>query len=258
MPIRTQEFQCELMVADFYLPAFHLLAIASIVVLIAAGMQTATGMGFGMIAAPLLMLLDRAFAPAPILIMGMVVSLVGAFKDKKSLVKSEVIGGLGGRIIGMLCAVALISILPDRRSFMLVFGIVILIAVIIAGFGRRIAFTLRNLWLLSVISGTMGTITSVGAPPMALLYQGQPAAKIRGTLNAFFFFGCVVGLIGLFISGLLAPRHLVIALVLLVPMLVGMRIAIRFRTDDTRLLSAILLSVSGLAAIMLIFQALPF
>lgn len=41
------------------------------------------------------------------------------------------------------------------------------------------------------MSGAMATLTSVGAPPMGLLYQRSSFGHVRATLNAFFLFGAL-------------------------------------------------------------------
>lgn len=230
--------------------------VAGVVVAFAALMQMATGMGFGMIAAPLLVLADPVFAPAPILIMGLAVASAGAFRERRHLVNSELIGGLGGRVIGMGFAVFLITLLPGQNAYMIVFGSIILVAVLLAASGWKVPFNQPNLWSLSIVSGLMGTITSVGAPPMALLYQGQAPSKIRPTLNAFFFFGSVVGLVGLFTADLLTPAHPLVAALLFVPMLAGMWLSRWFSTDDPKRLSVVLLALSGGAAALLVFRGI--
>jgi hypothetical protein len=40
----------------------------------------------------------------------------------------------------------------------------------------------------------MGTASSVGGPPVALVYQDAPGAQMRATLSAFFLFGTLVSL----------------------------------------------------------------
>ena len=51
------------------------------------------------------------------------------------------------------------------------------------------------------MSGLMGTLTSVGGPPMALVYQREQAATLRSTLAGFFLFGATWSLITLAVTG---------------------------------------------------------
>ena len=122
--------------------------------------------------------------------------------------------------------------------------------------GKPVAFTLANHWALSTLSGLMGTITSVGAPPMAILYQGQRPEKIRPTLNALFFAGCVIGLVSLGLAGRLMMEHLVLSAIILPGVFAGIWLARYFRTDSAKKLSAVMLIVSGAAAAVLILKGL--
>ncbi len=159
------------------LPSVVHMLIAMLVVFGAASLQISTGMGFGMISAPLLALLDPVFAPIPILMIGLVIAASGAWPERSNIVPAEIWTGFGGRCVGMLLAVGLLFMFTDRSAFMLLFGTVTLAAIAIRAFGRKVAFNLRNHAALSTVSGLMGTITSVGAPPMAILYYGQPAQR---------------------------------------------------------------------------------
>ena len=47
------------------------------------------------------------------------------------------------------------------------------------------------------LSGFMGTIVSIGGPPIALLYQNESGPSLRGTLSAFFVVGVALAIIGL-------------------------------------------------------------
>jgi hypothetical protein len=67
----------------------------------------------------------------------------------------------------------------------------------------------------------MGTISSVGGPPMALLYQHSGAAKLRATLAAYFVFGVVFSLVALHSVGRFGWLELKMALLLTPGMLGG-------------------------------------
>lgn len=213
-------------------------------------------MGFGMVAAPLLALIHPLLSPAPIMMVGIVVALWGAWRERGNIATQEIVAGVGGRIIGSSMALSLLLVFSDQNSFYVLFGALILAAVLLTSLGKRVAFTLTNHWMLSTISGLMGTITSVGAPPMAILYQGQRPDKVRPTLNALFFTGCVVGLISLGLAGRLAAMHLVLSAIILPGVLAGIWLARYFRTDSAKKLSAVMLVVSGAAAAVLILKGL--
>jgi hypothetical protein len=54
----------------------------------------------------------------------------------------------------------------------------------------------------AAIAGVMGTATSIGGPPMALVWQGHQGSRLRGTMSAFFMIGSAVSLVSLGVAGL--------------------------------------------------------
>jgi len=66
---------------DLLPPISHLLA-ATLIVFAAASLQISTGMGFGMIAAPLLVLIDPVFAPVPVPLTGLMLAFRGAWPER--------------------------------------------------------------------------------------------------------------------------------------------------------------------------------
>ena len=75
------------------------------------------------------------------------------------------------------------------------------------------------------MSGVMGTLTSVGGPPMALVYQREKAATLRSTLAGFFLFGASLALLALAVSGELNKRQVVDGFLLLPGLLVGLALS---------------------------------
>ena len=49
--------------------------------------------------------------------------------------------------------------------------------------------------LAGIASGLMGTITSSGAPPLAIVMQNVAPATLRATLSCVFFFGAILSLV---------------------------------------------------------------
>jgi uncharacterized membrane protein YfcA len=67
--------------------------------------------------------------------------------------------------------------------------------------GWRIRLTIWALLGAGALSGFMGTIASVGGPPMALLYQDSSGERLRSTMSGFFIFGTLISLVGLMLAG---------------------------------------------------------
>jgi hypothetical protein len=163
---------------------------------------------------------------------------------------------VAGRATGVIGATLVLASVADPKLFMLVFGGLILLALLLSLSGWQLPFSRRNLFGMANLSGFMATITSVGAPPMALLYQGRPAGEARPTLSAFFALGGMVSLAGLYLSGWAGVRETQAAALLLPPMLVGLYIARRLKGRFDSRYRVALMWMSGFAALLLIFRGL--
>lgn len=231
------------------LAAFFIVGAASIV-------QAGLGMGYGLTAAPLLALIDPHLVPVPTLIIGMVTAGMGGWRERGSIIWPEVGIGIAGRLIGVACGAFMLSHLVDRKAFMLVFGIMVAIAVVLSLGGWRWRFSRVSLVSMGWLSGLMGTITSVGAPPLALIYQDRRPEEARPTLSAFFAIGCAASLAGLALSGWAQLADVYLALAMVPPMLAGVWAARRLGGRlDSRFRPA-LIAISGVAAVVLILRGL--
>ena len=233
-----------------------LLAAILVVVFFASIVQFGLGMGFGIVAAPLLALIDPALVPASTLVIGLTTSALGAWRERDAIVWSEVWTAAVGRLAGVLAASFLLVKLADKSSFMLVFGIMVGLAVLVSSAGWRLPFSRQSLIAMAAVSGLMGTITSVGAPPLAIVYQDRKATDTRPTLAAFFAVGCAISLIGLYAVDRAGIRDFMLALVMLPGMLAGLFASRHLKGRFDERFRPALLAISGMAAIVLIFRGL--
>ena len=153
-------------------------------------------------------------------------------------------------------ATAVLVWISDRKAFSLVFGLMVGLAVILSVAGWRLRFGRASLLSMAAVSGLMGTITSVGAPPLAIVYQDRPAAQARPTLAAFFAIGCVLSLAALYLSGWAGLRDLALALIMVPGMLAGWVIARLLAGRFDRRYRPALLAVAGIAAVILVIRGL--
>ncbi|MGI9353028.1 MAG: TSUP family transporter [Rhizobiaceae bacterium] len=226
------------------------------IVMIASILQISVGMGFGMLAAPMIALIKPEIVPGSILIMGLVVAFSGAWRERQHISAVELKLGIGGRVIGSGMAFVILLLIPSVEVFLILFGLVMLVAVLLTASGIRLSFNNNNLFNLSVVSGLMGTITAVGAPPMAIIYHDRLPNIVRPTLNAFFGAGSVLGIISLSASGWLSLPDLIAAVFFLPAMFIGILIAEPLKSIPTTWLSRILLSLSAAASLLLVARGI--
>ncbi len=233
-----------------------MLLIVWVVVMAAAIVQAGLGMGFGLTSAPLLAVIDPVLVPAPTLLLGLATATWGAFAERKAINWTEVRIAAAARAGGSVLAALVLVQLADQDTFSLVFGLLIALAVLLVITGRRLPFTMVSLSSMGAISGFMGTITSVGAPPLALVYQGRPAATSRPTLAAFFAIGCAISLIVLFANGWADTRDLALALFMSIPMMCGLLVSRRLKGRFDQRYTWWLRGVSAIAACILVYRGI--
>jgi uncharacterized membrane protein YfcA len=103
-------------------------------------------------------------------------------------------------------------------------------------------------------SGAMGTATSIGGPPLALLYQHHEGPVLRATLAVAFAVGTVLSLVGLAIAGAIEPWHIVLAGALLPGLLAGLALSrlLIHRLDGAWLRPAVLSFAAATAVIAIV------
>ena len=122
---------------EFQFLAAAPLALALLTVLVASVVQTSSGIGFGMVAAPILILIDTRLVPGPILLLSLIVSAMAAFRERHDIDYRGLTVALGGRIPGTILAGLTITLIP-ATTFGLVFGTLVLLAVILSVLARSI------------------------------------------------------------------------------------------------------------------------
>lgn len=223
------------------------------VLIVVAGsfVQTAIGFGLAVIAAPLLFFIDPDYVPAPITVAALTLSLANAWRFRHSIsfagLKFAILGRVPGTVAG-----GLLIFWIDQRTLGLWLGVSVLVAVWLS-FGK-VAFrpTRGAMFSAGFLSGFMGTSSSIGGPPMALVLQHQTADFIRANMAAFFIVSCIMSLIMLGFVGRFGERHLLLALPFMPASLLGYWLAMRsvhlITSQMLRYGSLSLCAVAGLAA----------
>jgi uncharacterized membrane protein YfcA len=192
-------------------------------VTLSSGIQRLSGQAFGIVAAPLIALVAPQFLPAGLLLLGITVGLTSTAVDFSA--RAEIIPGFFGRALGAVIAAMIAASITNVDLIAGLTGLAVLIGIALSLSGLRIAIRPVSLIIAGITAGLMGTITAVGAPPMALLYQYEPAKRARAMQNAFFFWGMCVSVLALSWQGLIASKHLIFAASLLPAIVLGLAVS---------------------------------
>jgi len=230
--------------------------IALAVVFAGSLVQGCIGFGLALVAAPVLMLIDPLYVPAPLLIAAFALTLLMSVRERKEIVWSALTWAVAGRIAGSAAAAVLVARLP-ADDLALLFGVLLLLGVALSGAGLSVTPTNRTLLGASILSGLMGTITAAGGPPMALLYQRASGPQLRGMLSTFFLTGTIISLAMLGAAGKFGIAELKAGLLLAPAALLGFIVSARLRGwVDRRALRPLVLAFSGASAVAVIVRSL--
>ena len=222
----------------------------------AAAVQGTVGVGFAMIAVPLLSLVNPDLAPVPQLLVILPITFVMAWREREAMDLKGVGWIIVGRFPGLALGIALLAV-ATQRTLDLFIGVVVLAAVIIVATGFHVRRTPTTKFAAGVTSGTTGVVASIGGPPVALLYSDQEAATVRATLAAVFTIGGSLSTTARVATGNVTAQDVRVALVLFPAVVAGYLVSVRYkdRIPEGTVRTAILI-VSAIAAIALIGRAI--
>jgi uncharacterized membrane protein YfcA len=228
------------------------LVLVTVLVAGAACVQGAAGFGMALLAAPLLTLVDRSFAPAPLVLAVLPLSVLVAQRDWAHLDRKGLAWAIGGRLPGVVLG-AIAAAALSEHTLALVLGLGVLVAVGLSMITARLRPTPGTLVSAGFASGFMGTTTSIGGPPMALVYQRSDGPAFRSTLAIYFAAGALMSLAGLAIAGRVGAHELRLGLLLWPGVVLGFLLSkpLTRYLDDGRT-RPMVLTISAMAALLLI------
>lgn len=223
--------------------------LANLVLAAGACLQGVAGYGIGTLSAPLLFLISPAFLPGVMITNSVLLNVLMLLRNRTSITLRPVRFAVGGSVVGILLASLTLTALTPQ-GFEFTFGALILLAVLLSVVGLKPALSDRNSLIAGGVSGYMGTITAIGGPPMALIYQHETGPRVRANLSAFFVFSSLVTVLALIPAGYVGRSELKLVAVSLPGVVVGFwssRFLIHRLPYDV--LRPIILAIAGLAGV---------
>ena len=231
------------------------LTLSFLVVALAAYVQASVGFAYALLTAPLLQLVAPDLVPGPVLFSSLALSGLTAWREREWLDRRGVSLALIGRIPGALLAGLALGLFATR-TYDVVFGSMIIVATFVSFWGGGVQPTPVALVGAGFASGFMGTLTAVGGPPMALVYQNASGPTLRSTLSAYFAVGSTISIGVLAAAGRFGLNELLLGLAMLPPLAVGFYVSrfTRGRLEGPRL-RPILLSIAALSSLAVVVRA---
>jgi uncharacterized membrane protein YfcA len=231
-------------------------AVIAAAVLVGSVVQSAVGLGVGLVAAPVTALLEPTLMPGALLMVAALMPCLTLVFDHHDIDWRGLLWSLPARVPGTLVGVWVVTALTARELGVAI-GVVVLVAVLVTWRAVTVPVNRATLSAAGFASGITGTATSIGGPPIAIVYQHRPAREIRTTMAVYFLVGATLSLLALLVTGDLTADQAVAALELLPFLALGTVLgALARRTIPAHVVRPAVLVVSSGSALVLLVKTL--
>ncbi|GGD51744.1 sulfite exporter TauE/SafE family protein [Lacimicrobium alkaliphilum] len=200
------------------------LLLINLVLLCGACLQGLLGFGLGLFCAPLLFLIAPEYVPAPMILNALLLTLLISITNREAIDTRLTGFAIVGGTIGVSAAGVLMWWL-DTEHYPLLFGVLIILAVLLSLLGVRPAINRRTNLVAGALSGFMGTTTSAGGAPMGLLYQDAEHSEIKANLSVFFLYINLFGICLLWLTNIAGYSDLLLFLQSIPALLAGLALS---------------------------------
>jgi len=240
-----------------YFSSIEFYSFALILFIIGAITQSAIGIGFGLPAC-FLVLFEPSMVPSCIVLMGTFLAFSNAFLSLKDVVKMDLAYSLSGRVVGSLISIPIISLTIGTKSYLIFFGVLLLITVFLSAKKWNAVANKKNITIAGSCSGFMGTLIGIGGPPMAIVYQNSSAKNVVATLNMFFGIGALFSVFLLIYIDLINFREVMRCLFLAPAVIIGIILGRRnvVKNYVNKNLKKLILIICFISALIVLGQAL--
>jgi uncharacterized protein len=233
----------------------YLLALGAVT--LGATVQGSVGFGAALIAVPAIALVVPDALPVTVIVWVAPLCAAMALRERGGIDRSGVGWATLGRVPGSAMGAWVVNAVAASTLSILAGGAVLL-AVTVSLLSVTVPPRPGSSLVAGFASGLMGTATSVGGPPVALLYQHEPGPVVRSTLAAMFTVGTVMSFSVLALTGAVEGWQVVLALALQPGLVLGLllsRVVVR-RLDGRGWLRPAVLAVAGVTALLAVVRGL--
>jgi uncharacterized protein len=199
-------------------------ALVLVAVTAGAAVQGSVGFGANLLAVPVLALVEPRALPATLTMWVLPLAVAMAVRERHGIDRPGALLIVAWRIPGTVVgALTVAAVSADAISALA--GGAVLAAVAVTASGVAVPVNRATTAAAGLASGAMGTATSIGGPPVALLYQRREGPVLRSTLAVTFVAGLLISLLGQTAVGAVSGWHVLVALSLVPGTVAGLGIA---------------------------------
>jgi uncharacterized protein len=208
--------------------AWPVVVLIGLVVMLGAYVQAVVGLGLGLLGAPVVALLEPSLVPVLTLWLALLISGLNLLGEHEHVDWRSTAWSLPARLPGTVVGAWLVATFTETQLGVAL-AVMVLVAVGLSIHTLDVPLNPATLTTAGFVAGATGTATSVGGPPIALLYQHGDPQVARATMSVFFFVGVILSLGGLAVAGSLDREPSLLALTMSPGVLVGYVVGRRTR-----------------------------
>jgi uncharacterized membrane protein YfcA len=191
---------------------------------VGALIQGSIGYGLNLVVVPVVAVLQPEALPGAMIVMSIPMTSGSALLERAHIDWKNVSWITLGRIPGVAIGTwIVVSFSADRLAVAI--GAFVVIAAIMGVATPPIRITSLSSTLTGVTAGIMGTTSSIGGPPIAMLYQNEKGPVLRATLGAAFTIGTALSLLSLSVAGKIETFHWALGLGLFPAIAMGLYVS---------------------------------
>jgi len=176
--------------------------------------QGSVGFGLNLLAAPVVAVVEPKAIPATLVLIAFPLAVGTFVREHHALQRRTLAWMLVGAVPGTLVGLLIVG-LVDETDLAVLVGAITLAGVALSAASPPVPVTRFTSAVAGLLSQVFGTATSVGGPPVALLFQHHDGPSARSTLSAFFATAALFSLLGYTASGHIRLDQVALALSLL-------------------------------------------
>ena len=228
--------------------------VIAIAVVVASTVQGVVGFGSNLLSVPVVALVVPAALPGAMVVPGIPMAVAMAVTERQHIDWRGSRFLLLGRVPGTALGVAVVA-LVSTEALAVVVGAVVILAVVLSVSASHLhpGITPTSATATGVATGVTGTAAAIDGPPLALLYQNDPAPVFRSTLATQFAIGTVFTITGLLLGGQLHGWQLLLGISLMPSYFAGLALSFVIRPRlvgrDLRPVVLAIAALTGAAAI---------
>ena len=175
------------------------LVAAAVLIAVAAAVHGSVGFGSNLLAGPLLVLIAPDLVPAPVVLTGVVISLVVMWRgpaappgeDRRPwhALRWALVGLVPGSVLGALTVAAI-----PKDDLSVFIAVLVLVATGLVAAGVSVRRTNPTMAGIGVASGYMSAAGGIGGAPVALAHADVEGAELRRTMSRFLSASATLGL----------------------------------------------------------------